>query len=485
MVYRHSLPHPASGGIVSLKFFNTLSRSLEEFKEIHPGEIGLYTCGPTVYDYNHIGNFRAYVFEDLAKRYLIHRGFRVHHVMNITDIDDKTIRKANELKVSLNEATDIYIQAFFADMETLNIRKADIYPRATDHIPEMVALIETLLEKGYAYRKEGSIYFSIAKFPRYGRLSWIEADHLKSGLRVDVDEYGKENVQDFALWKSRKEGEPFWSTAIGEGRPGWHIECSAMSMKYLGPSFDIHMGGVDNIFPHHENEIAQSECATGVTFVNYWLHCQHLVVNNQKMSKSLGNQYTLRDLAERGHDPLAIRYLLAASHYRKPLNFTFENLRMAAEALARINDFVFDLQRPRPAKGEAASTIRQLIAENHAAFCQNMDDDLNVSGALGIFFDFISGVNRLRETLGQEDVDRVRAYVRGIDSVLGVLRPERRENLEEEILAKIHLREEARRRKDFVLADRIRQELKEGGIQLLDTPEGVRWKVEREGATST
>lgn len=266
-----------------MKFYNTLNNDIEEFHEITQGQIGLYTCGPTVYDYAHIGNFRSYVFEDLVKRYLLYKGYTVNHVMNITDIDDKTIKKSIALSKSLREVTDLYIQAFMEDVTTLNIIKANHYPRATEHIPEMLAIIDALSDKGYAYQKDNSTYFSIAKFANYGRLANISHENLRAGVSVDADEYEKDNVQDFVLWKGKKEGEPFWaSEKYGDGRPGWHLECSAMSAKYLGNHFDIHMGGVDNIFPHHENEIAQSECASGETFVNYWIHCQHLIVDNQK-----------------------------------------------------------------------------------------------------------------------------------------------------------------------------------------------------------
>ncbi|HEX7503314.1 MAG TPA: cysteine--tRNA ligase, partial [Acidobacteriota bacterium] len=337
-----------------MRFFNTLSRSLEEFHEIEKGKIGLYTCGPTVYDFPHIGNYRSYVFEDLVKRFFLFLGFRVKHVMNITDIDDKTIRKANETGVPLDQVTRKYIDAFHADLRTLNILPADVYPRATEHIPEMLKLIEVLLQKGFAYEKDGSVYFSIERFKGYGRLANIDRENLKLGATAaaDADEYEKESIQDFVLWKGKKPGEPAWPAPFGEGRPGWHIECSAMSMKYLGPHFDIHMGGVDNIFPHHENEIAQSECANGETFVNYWLHCQHLVVDNKKMSKSLGNFYTLGDLMERGFDPMAVRYLLISTHYRKLLNFTLDGLEMAGQALGRVRNFVFSMKNVQ-AEGKA------------------------------------------------------------------------------------------------------------------------------------
>jgi len=461
---------------MALKFFNTLTKQVEPFREIDPGRVGLYTCGPTVYDYPHIGNFRSYVFEDVVKRFLLYRNYKVRHVMNITDIDDKTIRKANERNVTLAEVTGPYIEAFFKDIATLNILPADEYPRATGHIPEMVQLIQDLLDKGVAYRKGDSIYFSIAGFPAYGRLANIERENLKPGTRVDLDEYEKNNVQDFVLWKGRKPGEHFWPTPLGEGRPGWHIECSAMSSKYLGTHFDIHMGGVDNIFPHHENEIAQSEAASGGTFVNYWLHCQHLVVNNQKMSKSLGNFYLLGDVLQRGYDPLVIRWLLLSTHYRKLLNFTWENLEMAKSAMERINNFLFALRQPGPGCSGPTPWLDELIAANELAFASAMDDDFNISGSLGIFFDFIHAVNPRLDGLDAAARGRVLAYAGRLNGVLGVLRPPSSELLDAEIMALIEQRQQARREKNFTLADAIRRELQEKGIVLMDTPDGVQWK---------
>jgi len=305
-----------------IRFYNTLPGKIEDFRPLRPGEVGLYTCGPTVYDYPHIGNYRAYIFEDILKRFLIFSGFKVTHVMNITDVDDKTIKGANALGVSLNEYTKKYIDAFFEDIKVLRILPADHYPRATEHIEDMVRMIKGLLDKGYAYFKDGSVYFSLAKFPDYGKLSKINKEELKAGARVETDEYEKESVYDFVLWKKAKPGEPYWETEFGPGRPGWHIECSAMSTRYLGPTFDLHCGGIDNIFPHHENEIAQSEAYYGQKFVNYWLHCHHLVVNGEKMSKSKGNFFTLRDLLARQIDPVDLRYFLLSTHYRKMLNFT-------------------------------------------------------------------------------------------------------------------------------------------------------------------
>jgi cysteinyl-tRNA synthetase len=460
-----------------MRFYNTLTRRLEEFREIEKGKVGLYTCGPTVYDFPHIGNNRAYVFEDLVKRFLIHSGYAVRHVMNITDIDDKTIRKASELGVPLSAVTQKFIDAFHADLRALNVLPADVYPRATEHIPEMVGLISQLLEKGFAYEKDGSVYFSIGRFPNYGRLANVEPESLKLGAAVSADEYEKEAVQDFALWKGKKPGEPSWPAPFGEGRPGWHIECSAMSMKYLGPHFDIHMGGVDNIFPHHENEIAQSECANGVAFVNFWLHCQHLIIDGQKMSKSLGNFYTLSDLLGKGYAPMAVRYLLIATHYRKLLNFTLEGLEMAAQALSRVKNFVFSLKNVGT-EGEADAELAAAVQASLAAFQKNMADDFNVSGALGEMFDLIGKVNPRLNALSRADAANLLGYVERVNSVLGILEPDDQGPLDAEIEARIALREKARREKDYARADEIRAELKAQGIVLLDTPAGVKWKKE-------
>ena len=454
-----------------------MTRSLEEFREIEKGMIGLYTCGPTVYDYPHIGNYRSYVFEDLVKRFFIFSGYRVRHVMNITDIDDKTIRKANELGLPLAEVTQKFIDAFHGDLAVLNILPADVYPRATAHIPEMLDLVSLLLEKGFAYKKDGSVYFRIERFKDYGRLANIDAGNLQAGAALEADEYEKESIQDFVLWKSKKPGEPFWPAPFGAGRPGWHIECSAMSMKYLGAHFDIHMGGVDNIFPHHENEIAQSECANGQKFVNYWLHCQHLVVDNKKMSKSLGNFYTLADLRQRGIDPMALRYLLISSHYRKLLNFTFENLEMAAQALNRVRNFIFSLKNIEKA-GEASPETAVLIASSRKDFTEKMADDFNISGALGVLFDFIHAMNQKMRGLCKKDAAAVLAYLNVLDTVLGVLDQGDAAPLAAAVEEKIARREKARKDKDFTLADAIRNELKSQGIVLLDTPGGVKWKKE-------
>ena len=323
-----------------LRLHNTLTGNEEELRTIEEGVVRLYTCGPTVYDYAHIGNFRTFVFQDLLRRYLVYRGLRVKHVMNITDVDDRIIQNAHAQGMSLKDYTEKYTQAFFEDSRTLRIELPELMPRATAHIPEMVALIKRLEEKGYTYRKDGSIYFSISRFKDYGKLSKADFSGIQAGARVDTDKYDKENARDFALWKAPKEGEDFWETEIGPGRPGWHIECSAMSMKYLGETFDIHCGGADLVFPHHENEIAQSEAATGKPFVHYWLHPEFLIVEGEKMSKSLGNQFTLRDLLAKGPAPEAIRYLLLSVHYRRQLNFTWDGLQQAEASLQRLEEFV-------------------------------------------------------------------------------------------------------------------------------------------------
>ncbi|MBP1661626.1 MAG: cysteinyl-tRNA synthetase, partial [Candidatus Aminicenantes bacterium] len=364
-----------------IRFHNTLGGKVEEFVPIEPGRVRLYTCGPTVYDYPHIGNWRAYVFEDLLKRFLKYRGFDVLHVMNITDVDDKTIRGANARGIGLEDYTRPFIEAFHAERDTLAILPADHYPRATAFIPEMAALIKILLDKGVAYRKDGSIYFAIDKFPSYGRLSRINLEDRRPGSRGDSDEYEKDSVHDFALWKAPKEGEPVWETGIGPGRPGWHIECSAMSAKYLGPTFDIHCGGVDNIFPHHENEIAQSEAANGVPFVRYWLHCHHLVVDGEKMAKSKGNFFRLADILAKGYEPAEIRFLLLSTHYRKMLDFTEDGLRQARTSRNRIRNLLFELRHIERDLPEDPATARALETARRG-FVAGLEDDLKISEAL-------------------------------------------------------------------------------------------------------
>ncbi len=464
-----------------IRFFNTYSGKIEPFHPIDPGEVKLYTCGPTVYDYAHIGNFRAYIFEDLLKRFLLYSGCKVTHVMNITDVDDKTINGAHAEGITLEKYTEKYIDAFFRDIKILNIAFADHYPRATEHIPDMVALIKSLLEKGFAYEKEGSIYFNISKFPEYGKLAKIDIKELRSGERVDSDEYEKESIQDFALWKYKKEGEPFWETEVGDGRPGWHIECSVMSSKYLGQTFDIHCGGVDNIFPHHENEIAQSVAHSGKKFVNYWLHCHHLIVDGEKMSKSKGNFYLLKDIISKGFDPLALRLLLLSTHYRKMLNFTLSALKQSQSSLQRIKDFVYELRtRPFP-EGESEETSN-LIEEMKRKFSAGLCDDLNISVALTSLFEMIKKANILisKDKMFQKDAENLISAVKLVDQVLAVLPKEETEALTDEAKKKIEERQKARKEKNFALADRIREELLREGIILEDTKDGgVRWKIKK------
>ena len=461
--------------------FNNLTRQKEEFNPIIDKKVGLYTCGPTVYDYAHVGNFRAFLFEDLLKRWLKFRGYEVKHVMNLTDVDDKTIKGSQKKQIPLRQFTDFYAKAFFEDIATLNIEPADIYPRATEHIPEMVSIIQMLLTKGYAYKGEdGSIYYNIAKFKDYGKLSKIKVQELKAGARVKQDEYAKEEVQDFALWKSwsPEDGEVYWETPLGKGRPGWHIECSAMSMKYLGETFDIHCGGVDNMFPHHENEIAQSEAATGKKFVNFWLHNEHLQVEGKRMAKSLGNFYTLRDLLAKGYDPKAIRYLLLSTHYRQQLNFTFEGIDASKAAIERLTNL---MHRLPDTKGQTSQKTTQLIDKLTTRFNQAMDDDLNISIALAALFDFVREINSQldQNQISQEQAKQVTDLLTNYDKILGVFTPQTiNQELPPEAQELIKKREEARKAKDWKTADALRQQLKAMGITIEDTAHGVRWKIE-------
>ena len=469
-----------------IRFFNTLGRRLEDLEPTVAGEVRLYTCGPTVYNTAHIGNLRTFLFEDLLKRALLFLGYRVTHVMNLTDIDDKTIRGAQEQGVSLDQFTAPYIDAFFADLDTLAVARADVYPRATRHVAEMIEMIEKLLARGHAYLSDGSVWFRIASDDDYGKLSGARLEEARQGERVASDEYEKEDVRDFVLWKGAKPGEPAWDSPWGPGRPGWHIECSAMSAKYLGETFEIHCGGVDNIFPHHENEIAQSESATGRTFVRTWLHSEHLVVDGQKMSKSLGNFYTLADLLARGCSPRALRYLLISVHYRQKLNFTFAGVEAAAGALRRVDEFAFRVRNAREG-GDAVEKLQRRVGELEETFAAALADDLNVSSALAALFDFVRDVNVMvdRGGLGEGDVDRVLEALKRVDSVLGVVFFEDRGGAgssaasgpsDAEVEALIVERREARARRDFARADEIRRELAAQGVVLEDTPQGTRFK---------
>jgi cysteinyl-tRNA synthetase len=465
--------------MVILKIFNTLTREKQEIIPFNKDKITLYTCGPTVYDYAHIGNFRTYIFEDLLKRTLVYFGYKVKHVMNITDVDDKTIQGALNKKLSLQEYTDKYTEAFFEDLKTLKISPADEYPRATKYIKEMIKIIEELIKKKIAYRgNDGSIYFSIRHYPSYGKLSHLNLTDLKEGAseRVATDEYDKENVSDFVLWKAydeKRDGYIFWESPFGKGRPGWHIECSAMSLKLLGETIDLHCGGVDNIFPHHENEIAQSESFTGKEFVRCWVHSEHLLVNNRKMSKSLGNFFTLRYLLDKGYSGEQIRYLLMQVHYRIQLNFTFEGLEAAKHSLERIYDFIGRLKRVQ--ENKSIENIDPYLQETEEKFILALADDLNISQAFASLFDFIRTVNSLIDDkkINMKEAAKVLKFLDSINKVL-CLFPLKEENLK----IPIHVadmaeeREKARKNRDYSLADELRERILAEGFIIEDGPSG-------------
>ncbi len=465
---------------MTLQFTNTMGQSLQDFVPLVAGKAGLYTCGPTVYDYAHIGNFRAYLFEDVLRRYLEFSGIDVLHVMNLTDVEDKTIRAANEAGVTIFEHAEKYAAAFFEDVETLGLLPAKHYPKATDHVDEMIDMVRKLEAGGHTYSSDGSVYYRISTFPEYGKLSGIRPDDLQAGARIDSDEYEKEDARDFVLWKGWREGEPKWESPWGAGRPGWHIECSAMSLKYLGKHFDIHCGGEDNVFPHHENEIAQSEAANGETFVNYWMHCRHLMVDGEKMSKSKGNFYTLRQLLEMGHKPHAIRYLLLSSHYRQPLNLTMDGLNAAEQTVRRLTDFHTRLQEAARAgaEGELSERIRSVAENVLDGFKQHMENDLDIARALSVVFDGIRDANRYADTDGvtQGDATHLLGMLTRLDTVLNVLGEREEVSLDGEIEALIQERIDARKAKNFARADEIRDTLQAQGIILEDKSDGTRWK---------
>lgn len=459
---------------MALRFFNTLTRSLEPFHPLQPGHVRMYTCGPTVYNRAHIGNFRAYMFEDLLRRHLKWSGYRLTHVMNLTDVDDKTIRSSIAEGVPLKVFTKRYVDAFFEDLGVLNIERAEHYPAATDFIPEMIALIQALLDKGIAYRSEdGSVYFSIDKFPGYGKLAHLDRAGLRPGARVLQDEFEKEDAADFALWKawSEKDGEVAWDAPWGRGRPGWHIECSAMSMRFLGESFDIHCGGVDNIFPHHECEIAQSEAVTGKPFVAYWLHCAHLVVDGKKMSKSLGNFFTLEDLLREGYSGREIRYQLLATHYRQTLNFTREGLQAARAALQRVDEFTARLRER--AGSAAAGEVPDWAEAGRTTFRAALDEDLNISEGLAALFDLLRAGNKALDggTVAPASAAAALAVLEDLDRVLGVLKPVEGA-VDPEVLALVAERQAARAAKDWKASDRLREEIAKRGWVVQDTPQG-------------
>ncbi|MBA2565835.1 MAG: cysteine--tRNA ligase [Gemmatimonadetes bacterium] len=470
-----------------LRFHNTLTRRKDLFEPLEPGRVRLYTCGPTVHDRVHIGNFRTFLFEDVLRRYLRYSGYEVTQVMNITDVDDKIIRKARAAGVPIGAFTAEFTRLFFEDAAALGIEPAEHYPRATEYVPEMVRLAMRLRDRGVTYERDGSLYFRIASFPGYGKLSGIDLGGARDGARVDSDEYEKEDPKDFVIWKAHREGEAWWDGELGPGRPGWHLECSAMAMELLGESFDIHTGGVDNVFPHHENEIAQSESATGRPFARYWLHAQHLVVGDRKMAKSVGNVLALRDLLEQGADPLAVRYLLIAAHYRSPMQFTTDALAQASAAVGRLADLHGRLRAAAGAEeveraGEADVAAEAGLSQRaEASFREALDDDLNTPRALAVVFGFLREVHsRLDAGVPTAAAATWLVRLREWDRVLGVLRCSPAE-VPQGIAALLREREEARAQRDYARSDELRKTIQERGYAVEDTPEGPR--VKNLGAT--
>lgn len=470
----------------SLKFFNTETREKEVFVPREDNHVQMYTCGPTVYNFAHIGNFRTYVFEDLLRRTLKFFGYQVHQVMNITDVDDKTIQGAIQSNQSLLDYTQPFKNAFFADIQDLGIERAENYPAATDYIPQMIDFIQKLLDKGIAYKsKDKSIYFSIDKFPGYGRLSHLKLDELKvgaGGLENLSDEYDKENVGDFVLWKaydSKRDAHVVWDSPFGKGRPGWHLECSTMARELLGDTLDIHVGAVDNIFPHHENEIAQSESCTGHRFARYWMHSEHLIVDHKKMSKSLGNFYTLRDLLKKGYSGSEVRYMLMHTHYRTQLNFTMEAMEASKKSLLRLNDFIFRMEEHAdPTKG-ATKKSREILKNANQKFSEALSDDLNISVALASIFDMMHDINVLydQNELSSKDCAEVVYIMQHFNRVLGVFNSQKEEEKPpEKLLDALKARELARKEKNWARADEFREKIHSAGYLIEDTPQGPRLK---------
>src|SRR5579863_1802998 len=464
---------------MALRFYNTLTQKVEPFAPLHGNVVRMYTCGPTVYNYVHIGNLRTFTFQDILRRWLAARGFELDHVMNITDIEDKIIRHAAAAHQTIYEYTAQYTAAFLEDTATLRLQRPEHIVKATDHIHDMVTAIQKLEEGGYTYISDGSVYYRIAKFPGYGKLSHNDFSGIRSGARVDMDEYDKADARDFVLWKAKKEEEPAWQTPLGEGRPGWHIECSVMAMKYLGETLDIHTGGVDLTFPHHENEIAQSEALTGKPFVRFWLHAEHLSIDAQKMSKSLGNFYTLRDLLGMGYSAESIRYLLASVPYRKKLNFTFEGLKAAATSIERLRNYKLRLETAKFAGG-ANERLTERAQAGWKAFDEALDDDLNTAEALAAAFEYIRDTNTAMDN-GEFLAGNVAGaceFLERFDSIFDVLRPAEKESglADHQIDALVSERTAAKKARDFARADRIRGDLASQGVILEDTKEGVRWK---------
>ena len=477
--------------MAEIQLHNTLAGKIEKFVPQKAGEVRMYTCGPTVYDYAHIGNYRTFVFQDILRRFLKLRGFKLNHVMNLTDVDDRIIANAAAAGKNIRDYTEKFVQAFFDDCKSLSIKAPEHWIRATDYIDDMVKLIQRLQQKTFTYPSEGSIYYRIAKFPEYGKLSKIDLTGIQAGARVDNDRYEKESARDFALWKAPKPGEHFWETSIGPGRPGWHIECSAMAMKYLGDTLDIHTGGIDLAFPHHENEIAQSEAATGKPFARYWLHAEHLLVEGEKMSKSLGNFYTLRDLFGKGYKPSALRFALASVPYRKQLNFTFDGLQQAASSVERLRNFADRLKQGKfPAGKQKGMAAR--IAKAADEFDAGLSEDLNTARALAAVFDLVREANIAMDKgdFRQGDVAGVQDFLAAFDKVFAVMEDNDGEKLrvlgygrpeggpgDAEIDKLVAERNAAKKKRDFATADRIRKELADRGIIIEDAKDGsVRWK---------
>jgi cysteinyl-tRNA synthetase len=464
---------------MALRFYNTLTQQVQEFVPMDGKTVRMYTCGPTVYNFVHIGNLRTFTFQDILRRWLHTRGYVLQHVMNITDVEDKIIRSAMAEHKTLKEYTEVYEKAFLEDADALRLQRPERLVRATEHIPEMVSAIQTLEAKGYTYISEGSIYYRISKFPEYGKLSHNDFSGIRAGARVDVDEYDKADARDFVLWKAKKDSEPSWNEPIGDGRPGWHIECSAMAMKYLGETLDIHAGGIDLAFPHHENEIAQSEAITGKPFARFWLHAEHLIVEGQKMSKSMGNFFTLRDLIEKGYQPEVIRYLLASVPYHNKLNFTFDQLKAAGTAIDRLRNYKLRLDSNTFSAG-----INEKLVERTAAavkqFDEALDDDLNTAEALAAIFEYVRDTNSAMDSgdFHEGNLETARAMMERFDSIFDVLRPTVRQGEinDEEIEVLIAERGNARKSKNFKRSDEIRNQLLERGVILEDTKEGMRWK---------
>ena len=464
---------------MSLRFYNTLTQQVEEFTPLHDNIVRMYTCGPTVYNYVHIGNLRTFTFQDILRRWLRARGYQLDHVMNITDVDDRIIKNSVAAHQSIEEYTATYTQAFLEDIATLRLEQPERIVKATEHIPEMVDAIRQLEQRGFTYVSDGSVYYRIAEFPSYGKLSHNDFSGIRAGARVDVDEYDKADARDFVLWKAQKDGEPGWDAPMGKGRPGWHIECSAMAMKYLGETLDIHTGGVDLTFPHHENEIAQSEAITGKTFVRYWLHAEHLSIDAQKMSKSLGNFYTLRDLLGMGYAPEAIRYLLASVPYRKKLSFTFYGLQAATASIERLRNYKLRLETGSFPKG-TNKDIAGRIEKEASTFDAALDDDLNTAEALASVFFCIRDTNTAMDTGDFHEDNKVAAlaFLDRFDSVFDVLKPSARAGglSDAEVDALIAERTAAKKSRNFSRSDEIRANLAAQGVILEDTKEGVRWK---------